>query len=43
VRVQTVLVERDDALHRAREDLEAVHSLVSTWEAEVATARVQVQ
>jgi hypothetical protein len=43
VRVRTVLVERDDALRRAREDLEGVRSLASTWEAEVATARVQVQ
>jgi hypothetical protein len=41
--VRTVLVERDDALRRAREDLEGVRSLASTWEAEVATARVQVQ
>jgi hypothetical protein len=39
VRVRTVLVERDDALRRAREDLENVRSLASTWEVEVATAR----
>jgi chromosome segregation ATPase len=43
VRVQTVLVERDDALRRARKDLEGVHSLASTWEAEVVTARTQLQ
>jgi hypothetical protein len=43
VRVQTVLVERDDALRRAREDLEGALSLTSTWEAEVAVARVQLQ
>jgi chromosome segregation ATPase len=43
VRVQTVLVERDDALRRAREDLVGARSLASSWEAEVATARVQVQ
>jgi chromosome segregation ATPase len=43
VRVQTVLVERDDALRRAREDLENVRSLASTWEVEVATARAQLQ
>jgi hypothetical protein len=43
VRVRTVLVERDDALRRAREDLEGAHSLASTWEVEVATARVQLQ
>jgi chromosome segregation ATPase len=42
-RVQTVLVERDDALRRAREDLEGARSLASTWEAEVATSRVQLQ
>jgi hypothetical protein len=43
VQVQTVLVERDDALRRAREDLEGARSLASTWEAEVATTCVQVQ
>jgi chromosome segregation ATPase len=43
VRVQTVLVERDDALCRAREDLEGARSLASTWEAEVVTARAQLQ
>jgi chromosome segregation ATPase len=42
-RVRTVLVERDDALRRAREDLEGARSLTSTWEAEVATARAQLQ
>jgi hypothetical protein len=42
-RVQTVLVERDDALRRAREDLEGACSLSSTWEAEVVTARAQLQ
>jgi hypothetical protein len=39
VRVRTVLVERDDALRRAREDLEWARSLASTWEAEVAATR----
>jgi predicted nucleic acid-binding Zn-ribbon protein len=43
VRVRTVLVVRDDALRRAREDLEGARSLASTWEAEVAAARAQVQ
>jgi DNA repair exonuclease SbcCD ATPase subunit len=43
VRVRTVLVERDDALRRAREDLEGARSLTSTWEAEVVTARAQLQ
>jgi hypothetical protein len=38
-----MLVERDDALRRAREDLEGTHSVASTWEAEVVTARAQLQ
>jgi chromosome segregation ATPase len=42
-RVRTALVERDDALRLAREDLEGARSLASTWEAEVATARAQLQ
>jgi chromosome segregation ATPase len=42
-KVRTVLVDRDDALRRAREDLENVRTLASTWEADVATARVQLQ
>jgi hypothetical protein len=42
-RVRTVLVDRDDALRRAREDLENVRTLATTWDAEVATARVQLQ
>jgi hypothetical protein len=41
--VRTVLVERDDALCRAREDVEGARSLTSTWEAEVVTARAQLQ
>jgi hypothetical protein len=43
VRLRTVLVERDDALRRAREDLEGARSLASTREAEVAAACAQVQ
>jgi chromosome segregation ATPase len=42
-KVRTVLVDRDDALCLAREDLENVRSLASTWEAEIATAHVQLQ
>jgi chromosome segregation ATPase len=42
-RVRTALVERDDALRRAHEDLEGARSLTSSWEAEVATARTQLQ
>jgi hypothetical protein len=41
--VRTVLVDRDDALHRARVDLENARSLASTWEVEVATTRAQLQ
>jgi hypothetical protein len=33
--VRTALVERDDALRRAREDLAGAHSVAATWEAEV--------
>jgi chromosome segregation ATPase len=43
MRVWTALLERDDALRQAREDLEGVHSLASTWEAEVVAARAQLQ
>jgi chromosome segregation ATPase len=42
-RVQTALVERDDTLRRAREDLERARSVASAWEAEVVTARAQLQ
>jgi chromosome segregation ATPase len=42
-RVRTALLERDDALRRAREELEGAPSLASTWEAEVVTARAQLQ
>jgi chromosome segregation ATPase len=41
--VRTTLVERDDALHRAREDLAGAHSVAAAWEAEVVTARAQFQ
>jgi hypothetical protein len=37
------LVERNDVLRRAREDLENVRFLVSTWEVELAAARTQLQ
>jgi hypothetical protein len=42
-RVRTTLVERDDALRRAREDLAGARSVVAAWEAEVTTARAQLQ
>jgi hypothetical protein len=41
--VKTTLVERDGALHRAREDLEGAHTIAVAWEAEVASARAQLQ
>jgi hypothetical protein len=41
--VRTALVERDDALHRAREDLAGARSIATAWEAEVVTARAQLQ
>jgi hypothetical protein len=42
-RVRTALVEQDDALRRARKDLEGARSLASTWEAEVVIAHAQLQ
>jgi hypothetical protein len=32
-RVKTVLVDRDEALHKAREDLTGPRSLAAEWEA----------
>jgi hypothetical protein len=42
-RVRAALVERDDALRRAREDLAGARSVATVWEAEVATAHTQLQ
>jgi hypothetical protein len=42
-RVRTTLVERDDALRRACEDLVGARSVAAAWEAEVVTARAQLQ
>jgi hypothetical protein len=42
-RVRTVLVERDDALRRACEDLAGARSVAAAWEAEVVTACAQLQ
>jgi hypothetical protein len=42
-RVRMVLVEWDDALRRAREDLAGAHSVAAAWEARVASARSQLQ
>jgi predicted nucleic acid-binding Zn-ribbon protein len=42
-RVKTKLVDRDEALHKAREDLAGARSLAATWETEVASVRTQLQ
>jgi hypothetical protein len=41
-RVRIALVERDDALRRAREDLAGACSVAAAWEAEVVSARAQL-
>jgi chromosome segregation ATPase len=40
-RIRAALVDRDEALWNAREDLEKTRTLAATWEAEVATARAE--
>jgi hypothetical protein len=42
-RVRTALVERDDTLRRAREDLAGVCSVTAAWEAKVVSARAQLR
>jgi hypothetical protein len=42
-RVKTALVEQDDVLHRAREDLAGARTIAAAWEAEVASAHTQLQ
>jgi DNA repair exonuclease SbcCD ATPase subunit len=42
-RVKTALVDRDEALHKAREDLAGARSLAAEWEAQLASVRVQLQ
>jgi chromosome segregation ATPase len=42
-KVRAALVERDDALRRAREDLEGARSIAAAWEMEVITNRAQLQ
>jgi hypothetical protein len=42
-RVKTALVDRDEVLHKAREDLAGARTVVAAWEAEVASARAQLQ
>jgi chromosome segregation ATPase len=42
-RVRAALVDRDEALWHAREDLEKTRTLAANWEAEVATVRVEAR
>jgi chromosome segregation ATPase len=42
-KVRTALVDQDEALRMAREDLAGAHSVAAEWEAEVASARAQLQ
>jgi hypothetical protein len=42
-RVRTALVEQDDVLHRAREDLAGARTIAAAWEDEVVSARAQLQ
>jgi hypothetical protein len=41
--LKTALVDRDEALQKAREDLEGACTVVAVWEAEVMSARAQLQ
>jgi chromosome segregation ATPase len=42
-RVKAALVDRDEALHKARKDLAGARTLAAEWEAEVASVRAQLQ
>jgi chromosome segregation ATPase len=42
-RVKTALVDQDEALQKAREDLAGARTLAAEWEAEVASVRAQLQ
>jgi hypothetical protein len=42
-RVKIVLVDRDEALYKAREDLAGARTVAAEWEAEVASVRAQLQ
>jgi chromosome segregation ATPase len=42
-RVKTTLTDRDEALHKVREDLAWVRTLAPEWEAQVASVRAQLQ
>jgi hypothetical protein len=38
-KVRTALIDRDEALRQAREDLERARSVAADWEAEVVSVR----
>jgi chromosome segregation ATPase len=40
-KVKAALVDRDEALHKAREDLAGARTVAAKWEAEVASVRAQ--
>jgi predicted nucleic acid-binding Zn ribbon protein len=40
--VTTALLERDEALQKAREDLVAIRTVAAEWETEVAWTRAQL-
>jgi hypothetical protein len=42
-RVKTTLVDRDEVLHEAREDLAGARTLAAEWEAQVVSFRAQLQ
>jgi chromosome segregation ATPase len=42
-KVRTALIDRDEALQRAREDLAGAHTVAAKWEVEVAYVRAQLQ
>jgi hypothetical protein len=42
-RMTSALLERDEALRKAREDLAAMRTVAAEWETEVASTRAQLQ
>jgi chromosome segregation ATPase len=42
-RVKTTLMDRDEALHKAWEDLSGARTLAAEWEGEVASVRAQLK
>jgi predicted nucleic acid-binding Zn-ribbon protein len=43
VKVRAALLERDEALQKAREDAAAMRTVVVEWETEVASLRTQLE